>query len=98
MTVLNVARLRAGVLAPAQFAWVKFVDRPLWYALQSLGFESGGLDRYVHPNPRVEAAGARDHWASERAAAQPMTWPSTARALQALRQVHVGRSVTGTKI
>ncbi len=98
MTVLNVARLRAGVLAPAQFAWVKFVDRPLWYALQSLGFESEGLDRYVHPNPRVEAAGARDHWASERAAKQPMTWPSIARALQALRQVHAGRSSVRAKM
>ena len=97
MTVLNVARLRAGVLAPAQFAWLKLVDRPLWYALQSLGFESEGLGRYVHPNPRVEAAGARDHWASERAAAQPMTWPSIARALQALRQVHAERSGARTK-
>lgn len=98
MTVLNVARLRAGVLAPAQFAWVKFADRPLWYALQSLGFESEGLGRYVHPNPRVEAAGARDHWASERAAAQRMVWPSITRALQALRQVHAGRSSIAGKI
>lgn len=98
MTVLNVARLRAGVLAPAQFAWVKFVDRPLWYALQSLGFESEGLGRYLHPNPRVEAAGARDHWASERTAMQPMTWPSIARALQALRQVHAGRRSVRAKM
>ena len=76
MTVLNTARLRAGVLAPAQFAWLKLVDRPLWYALHSLGFESEGIGRYLHPNARVEAAGARDHWASERAAGQPVTWPS----------------------
>lgn len=91
MTVLNVARLRAGVLAPAQFAWLKLVDRSLWYALQSLGFESEGIGRYAHPNPRVEAAGVRDHWASERAAMQPLTWPAIARALQALRQAHVSR-------
>lgn len=45
MTVLNSARLRAGVLAPAQFAWLKLVDRPLWYALQSLGSESEGIGR-----------------------------------------------------
>lgn len=98
MSVLNAARLRAGVLAPAQFAWVKFVDRPLWYALQSLGFESEGLGRYAHPNPRVEAAGARDHWASERAAGQPMSWPSLSRALKALRQVHASRSSVHAKI
>lgn len=92
MTLLNVARRRAGVLAPAQFAWLKLVDRPLWYALQSLGFESEGSGRYLHPNPRVEAAAARDHWASERAAGQPVTWPSVERALQALRQVHAARA------
>ena len=87
MTVLNTARLRAGVLAPAQFAWLKLVDRPLWYALQSLGFESEGIGRYLHPNARVEAAGARDHWASERAAGQPITWPCVERALHSLRQL-----------
>lgn len=98
MSVLNVARLRAGVLAPSQFVWVKFVDRPLFYALQSLGFESEGLGRYAHPNPRVEAAGARDHWASERAAGQPLAAPSVARAMQALRQVHTGRGALRAKI
>lgn len=92
MTVLNTARLRAGVLAPAQFAWLKLVDRSLWYGLHSLGFESEGLGRYMHPNARVEAAGARDHWASERAAGQPITWPSVDRAVQALKQVQAGRT------
>ena len=92
MTVLNTARLRAGVLAPAQFAWLKLVDRPLWYALHSLGFESEGIGRYLHPNARAEAAGARDHWASERAAGQPVTWPSFERALQSLRQAHAART------
>ena len=41
MSVLNAARLRSGVLAPAQFAFLKLVDRRLWYALHALGFESG---------------------------------------------------------
>ena len=40
MSLLNVARRRHGVLAPAQFAWLKLLDRPLWYALHSLGFET----------------------------------------------------------
>jgi intracellular multiplication protein IcmP len=33
MSVLNQARLRSGVLAPAQFAFLKLVDRRLWYAI-----------------------------------------------------------------
>ena len=57
MTLLNTARLHAGVLAPAQFAWLKLVDRSLWYALHSLGYETEGFGRYLHPNPRVEALG-----------------------------------------
>ena len=30
MALLNAARVRAGVLAPAQFAWLSLVDRELW--------------------------------------------------------------------
>ncbi len=86
MSLLNTARMRSGVLAPAQFAWLKLVDRPLWYALQSLGFETEGTGRYLHPNARVEAAGARDHWAVERAADIPILEPSFDRALVALQR------------
>jgi intracellular multiplication protein IcmP len=78
-------------LAPAQFAWVKLIDRPLWYALHSLGFESEGLGRYAHPNARVEASGARDHWATERAAGRAIPWPSITRAIDALRVAHAQR-------
>jgi intracellular multiplication protein IcmP len=97
MTVLNHSRLRAGVMAPAQFAWAKLIDRSLWYALHSLGFESEGIGRYAHPNARVEAAGARDHWAVERAAGQPVPWPSVDRAIQSLKQAHAQR-VTSPEI
>ncbi|WP_158931432.1 hypothetical protein [Acidisphaera sp. S103] len=85
MSLLNASRLAAGVLAPAQFAWLKLVDRPLWYALHSLGFETEGFGRYLHPNPRVEAAGARDHWAAERVAKRPLASPDIERALEAVR-------------
>jgi intracellular multiplication protein IcmP len=85
MNLLNESRLAAGVLAPAQFAWLKLVDRPLWYALHSLGFETEGFGRYLHPNPRVEAAGARDHWAAERIAKRPLASPDIERALEAVR-------------
>ncbi len=87
MGLLNAARRRAGVLAPAQFAWLKLVDRPLWYALHSLGYESEGIGRYLHPNPRVEAAGARDHWAVEQIAGRPVVRPSVERAVEAIRRV-----------
>ena len=85
MSLLNQSRLAAGVLAPAQFAWLKLVDRPLWYALHSLGFETESFGRYLHPNPRAEAAGARDHWAAERIAKRALVRPDIERALEALR-------------
>jgi intracellular multiplication protein IcmP len=87
MQLLNAARLRGGVLAPGQFAWLKLVDRPLWYALHSLGFETEGFGRYCHPNPRVEALGARDHWAVERLVGEPGIEPSLNRAIEVLRKV-----------
>ena len=86
MTLLNAARIQHGVLAPAQFAWLKLVDRPLWYALHSLGFETEGVGRYLHPAPRVEAIGPRDHWAIECAAGEPVFQPDLDRAMAALRQ------------
>jgi intracellular multiplication protein IcmP len=90
MALLTAARRQASVLAPAQFAWLKLVDRPLWYALHSLGFETEGFDRYLHPNPRAEAIGARDHWAVERAAGEPIVEPAIDRALDALRAAAAG--------
>jgi intracellular multiplication protein IcmP len=87
MALLNAARLQAGVLAPAQFVWLKLADRPLWYALNSLGFESPSIGRSLHPNPRVEALGARDHWAAERLIGGPAVEPSLDRAVEALQKV-----------
>ncbi len=85
MSLLNAARLKSGVLPPAQYAWLKLVDRRLWYALHSLGFETEGVGRYLHPIPRVEAAGARDHWAVERAAGEALSEPQLDRAIEAIR-------------
>jgi len=97
MALLNQARLEAGVLAPAQFVWLKLVDRRLWYALHSLGFETDGFGRYLHPNPRIEAAGARDHWAAERIAGRPLLSPEIAQALKAARKA-ARKCVTGTHL
>lgn len=85
MSVLTLARKQAGVLAPAQFAFLKMVDRQLWYALHSLGFP-GGQNRAEQPNPRIEAAGARDHWAAERDVSHPLPLPSLDRSLAVVRK------------
>jgi intracellular multiplication protein IcmP len=84
MSVLNAARLRSGVLAPAQFAFLKLVDRRLWYALHALGFEDGPL-AHPHPSQRVEAIGARAHWAAERAIGAPIPTPEFEAAIDAIR-------------
>ena len=84
MTVLCEARKRAGALPPAQFAFLKLVDRDLWWALHSLGFESDGLRAHPHPCPRVEALGARSHWEAERGAKRALAAPEFEGALQAL--------------
>ena len=81
MTVLVEARRRGGVLPPAAFNAVKLADRPLWLALHSLGFPSEAHGRTQHPNPAVEAIGARDHWAVECSAGRPVGIPSVERAV-----------------
>ena len=88
MTVLVEARRRGGVLPPAAFNAVKLVDRPLWFALQSLGFPSEAHGRTQHPNPAVEAIGARDHWAVECTVGRPVGSPSVERAAAALQAFH----------
>ncbi len=75
MAVLDHARDKAGVLAPAQFNGLKLVDRGLWYALHSLGM----------PNPYVEALGARAHWAAENLVGQPLHTPAIDAAMQGIR-------------
>ncbi len=85
MSVLTLARAQAGVLAPAGFNFLKLVDRRLWYALHSLGFP-GGQNPAEQPNPRIEALGARDHWAAERDAGHPLPVPALTRALDVVRK------------
>lgn len=85
MSALLEARRQSGVLPPAEFAFLKLVDRRLWYALHSLGFALEGEGANPHPNPRIEAAGARDHWEAERIAGEPMFLPQLDRAIAAIR-------------
>lgn len=67
---------RGGVLPPALFSWLKGVDRPLWYALTSLG-------RRV---PFVEALGAMAHYQAERAVGAALYAPTVGAALEGLRR------------
>lgn len=85
MGLLNAARLASGVLAPAQFNGLKLVDRNLWYALHSLGFPGHGPGQNSHPNPRVEAVGARSHWQAERTARHALFQPCVEEAVSAIR-------------
>ena len=62
---LQFAREQGGVLAPAQFVWLRAVDRNLWYPLNNLGRNA------VH----VEAAGAITHYRAEKSANKPIPNP-----------------------
>jgi intracellular multiplication protein IcmP len=63
--VLKWARAMGGVLAPAQFLWVRAEDRSLWYPLNNLGRRS------FHS----EGAGAMAHFMAEEAAKKPLPIP-----------------------
>jgi intracellular multiplication protein IcmP len=87
MSVLLAARAEGGVLPPAQFNFLKLVDRRLWYALHSLGYPADMFDPLLHATPLVEAIGARDHWAAELIAGAPLRGASIDNALAAVRKV-----------
>ncbi|MDE1900667.1 MAG: hypothetical protein KGI37_03350 [Alphaproteobacteria bacterium] len=63
--VLRWARSQGGVLAPAQFVWLRAEDRALWYPLNNLG------RRAFHS----EGAGAMAHFMAEQAAQKPLPIP-----------------------
>jgi hypothetical protein len=56
------------------FTWLKGVDRPLWYALTSLGRRA----------PFVEGLGASAHYAAERRLGRALQSPAVAGAVEAL--------------
>ena len=80
MSLLTHARRRSGVLQPALFNWLRLVDRSLFFALDALGFPATDPSQDEHPNPCVEAAGARDHWAVECAGGRPVPLAAVERA------------------
>jgi intracellular multiplication protein IcmP len=62
---LKWARSMGGVLAPAQFVWLRAADRALWYPLNNLGRRS------FH----TEGAGAMAHFMAEQSAKKPLPIP-----------------------
>ncbi|MDP9126793.1 MAG: hypothetical protein M3N08_00845 [Pseudomonadota bacterium] len=74
--ILRWARMQGGVTAPAQFLWLRAVDRVLWYALNNLGRRS------FH----TEGAGALAHFMAERNAKKALPIPRIDTAIVTLNQ------------
>lgn len=72
-SLLEVAR-RDGVLATAEFLWLKPVDRKLWYMLNNVGRQTAF----------VEVAGPFAHWQSERAIGHKLLMPMVEPAVNGL--------------
>jgi len=71
---LLTAREEGGVLAPAQFVWLRAYDRTLWYPLNNLGRQS------FH----MEALGALCHFKAERMAQRPIPRPKMEDAVKSI--------------
>lgn len=71
---LQYAREEGGVLAPAQFVWLRGHDRTLWYPLNNLGRQS------LH----MEAVGAMSHFKSERLTQRPIPVAKVDRAVDSI--------------
>jgi intracellular multiplication protein IcmP len=71
---LLTAREEGGVLAPAQFVWLRGHDRNLWYALNGLGRNSSF----------TEALGSSAHFRAEKRAERPIPKPKIHDAVQSM--------------
>lgn len=71
---LNTAREEGGVLAPAQFVWLRAHNRSLWYCLNNLGRQA------FH----TEALGAMSHYRAEKQINRPIPKPRLAQAVEGL--------------
>lgn len=71
---LLLAAREDGVVASADFLWIKPVDRRLWYVLNNVGRQT----------PAVEVGGIFSHWYTELALKRPLSVPDVAGAVDAL--------------
>lgn len=76
LRALVTAREEGGVLAPAQFAWLRGYDRKLWYPLNNIGRQSFHL----------EALGAMSHYVSEKRTSRPIPVPKMEGALHTISE------------
>jgi intracellular multiplication protein IcmP len=76
MRALATAREEGGVLAPAQFIWLRGHKRELWYPLNNLGRQS------YH----MEAIGAMAHYKAEKLAQRPIPRPKVVDAVKTLAE------------
>lgn len=74
MTLLEEAR-GGGVIPCVEFIWLKGEDRPLWYALQTVGRKTAFS----------EAGGAYAHWLLEKQVGKAITQPEVTSAVEALK-------------
>ncbi len=73
---LQTARDEGGVLAPAQFLWLRGFDRSLWYPLNNLGRQA------FH----AEALGTMCHYKAEKMARRPIPRPKMEDAVKMLAE------------
>lgn len=76
MRAIVTAREEGGVLAPAQFVWLRAHDRALWYPLNNLGRHTFNM----------EALGAMVHYKAEKMAQRPIPRPKMQDALQSITE------------
>ena len=76
LSLLQEARLKAGVVNPGLFAAIQFLDRDLWLVLSAASYPRDGLPPYVMAIAACpEAAAALAHWKAECLAGRPLTTP-----------------------
>ena len=85
LRLLQIARDQGGVLAPAQFLWLRAVDRHLWYPLNNLGRSA------IH----IESSGAIAHYRAEKSANKPIPNPKVEPAVDALIEYLNANGYTG---
>jgi len=79
LRALLTARDEGGVMAPAQFVWLRAYDRELWYPLNNLGRQSN----------HAEALGAMAHFKAEKRAQRPIPKPKVQEAVQTIEEYMV---------
>lgn len=83
LSLLQEARLKAGVVNPGLFAAIQFLDRDLWLVLSAASYPRDGLPPYVMAIAACpEAAAALAHWKAECVAGHPLTTPQISNLLK----------------